>query len=72
MLRLAADENFRYAIVRGLRRRNPSIDIVRIQDAGLMSADDPTVLEWAAQAFRVLLTHDVTTITAHAYERLRL
>jgi predicted nuclease of predicted toxin-antitoxin system len=57
MLRLAADENFRSAIVRGLRRRNPAIDIVRVQDAGLMSAEDPTVLEWAAQANRVLLTH---------------
>ena len=57
--------------MRGLRRRNHNIDIVRIQDAGLTSADDPTVLEWAAQAGRVLLTHDVTTITSHAYERLR-
>jgi hypothetical protein len=34
-------------------------------------ADDPTVLEWAAQMGRVLLTHDVATITHYAYERVR-
>jgi hypothetical protein len=44
---------------------------VRIQDVGLSGADDPTVLEWAAQEGRVLLTHDVSTITKYAYERVR-
>jgi hypothetical protein len=47
MLRLAADENFNNDIVRGLLRREPGLDIVRIQDVGLSGADDPTVLEWA-------------------------
>ena len=71
MLQLAADENFNNDIVRGLLRRRPELDIVRIQDVGLSGADDPTVLEWAAQENRVLLTHDVSTITYHAYERVR-
>jgi hypothetical protein len=71
VLRLAADENLNNAIVRGLLRRQPNIDIVRVQDADLSGADDPTVLEWAAQERRVLLTHDVSTITKHAYERVR-
>jgi predicted nuclease of predicted toxin-antitoxin system len=71
MLRLAADENFSNDIVRGMRRRRPDLDIVRVQDAGLSAADDPTVLEWAAREGRVLLTHDVTTMTAHAYDRAR-
>ena len=48
MLRLASDENFNNNIVRGLLRRKPDIDIVRIQDVGLTGADDPTVLEWVA------------------------
>lgn len=61
MLALAADENFNNDIVRGLRRRMPELDIVRIQDAGLSGADDPTVLEWAAREGRILLTHDVST-----------
>jgi uncharacterized protein DUF5615 len=71
MLLLAADENFNNNIVRGLLRRNSKLDIVRIQDAGLSGADDPTVLEWSAEEGRVLLTHDVSTITHHAYERIR-
>ena len=57
MLLLAADENFNNDIVRGVRRRLPAIDIVRVQDAGLLSADDPSILEWAALSGRVLLTH---------------
>jgi len=71
MLRLAADENFNNDIVRGLLRRKPELDIVRIQDVGLSGADDPTVLEWSAREGRVLLTHDVATITQYAYERVR-
>jgi hypothetical protein len=71
MLRLVADENFDGSILRGLRRRNPDLDIVRVQDVGLSGADDPTVLEWSAHGGRILLTHDVTTITHYAYERIR-
>jgi hypothetical protein len=29
------------------------------------------VLEWAAKEGRVLLTHDVTTMTQYAYERVK-
>ncbi|MCP5050756.1 MAG: hypothetical protein GY940_26570 [bacterium] len=71
MLRFAADENFNNNIVRGLRRRNPNLDIIRIQDAGLSGADDPNVLEWAAGEERILLTHDVATITRFAFDRVK-
>jgi hypothetical protein len=71
MLRLAADENFNNDIVRGLLRRKPDLDIVRVQDVSLSGADDPTILEWAAQEGRVLLTHDVSTLTRYAYERVQ-
>ena len=70
MLLLIADENFNNTIVRGLLRIKPDLDIVRVQDVGLFSADDPTVLEWAAQENRILLTHDAATITKYAYERI--
>ena len=71
MLKLAADENFNNDGVRGLLRRRPDLDIVRIQDTEITGADDASVLEWAAQSSRVLPTHDVSTMTAHAYERVR-
>lgn len=70
MLRLAADENFNADIVRGLRRRLPQLDIVRVQDAGLSGADDPSVLGWAAGEGRILLTHDVSTLPGHAFKRV--
>jgi hypothetical protein len=69
MLALAADENFNNDIIRGMLRRRPDLNIVRVQDVGLSGASDSTVLEWAAAEGRVLLTHDVSTITQHAYER---
>ena len=70
MLRFAADENFNRDIVRGLLRRKSDLDIIRVQDAGLAGADDPTVLEWAAVQGRVVITHDVSTLTKHAYDRV--
>ena len=71
MLLFAVDENFNNDIVRGLLRRRPNLDIVIAQEAGLSGADDPSILEWAAREGRVLLTHDVSTITHYAYERIR-
>lgn len=70
MLRLAADENLNGDIVRGLLRRNPQVDIVRVQDVGLSGADDPSVLEWAATENRVVVTHDVSTLARHAFDRV--
>lgn len=69
-MRFATDADFDNDILRGLLRRNSALDIVRVQDVGLRTADDPTILEWAANEGRVLLTHDVNTMTAHAYARL--
>ena len=69
-MRLLADENFNGTILRGLMRRMPELDMVRVQDVGLRNTDDPEILEWAANEGRVLLTHDVATITMYAYDRL--
>ena len=71
MLRLLTDENFDNDIVRGALRRTTQVDLVRVQDVGLAGKDDPDILEWAAQEHRILLTHDVETITKFAYERIR-
>jgi len=71
MVRFLADENFNNQIVRGILRQNPVIDIVRVQDAELLGADDPSVLAWAAEAGRIVLAHDVATMTTFAYQRLQ-
>lgn len=70
-LRFVTDEDFRGPIEQALRLRLPDLDIVRVQDVGLAAADDTVILEWAAQEGRVLLTHDVSTMRAHAYARVR-
>lgn len=70
MVRFLADENFNNQIVRGVIRQNFNVDIVRVQDVGLSGADDPTVLEWAAQQGCVILTHDVATMITFAYKRI--
>jgi hypothetical protein len=69
--RLVSDENFDGDILRGLYRRNPSIDIVRIQDCGLSGAPDEDVLAWAATEGRIVLTHDRTTLPSYAYDRVQ-
>jgi hypothetical protein len=69
-MKFAADENFDNRILRGLLRRQPQVDIVRIQDTEIASAADPVVLAWAAQEGRILLTHDEKTIPRYAYERI--
>jgi len=71
MLGLAIDENFNNDILRGVLRRNPKLNIKRVQDAGVAGADDPAVLDWAARENRVLFSHDVSTMTQHAMTRVR-
>jgi hypothetical protein len=69
-MKFLADENFDNRIVRGLLRRQPDLDILRVQDLEIAGADDLTVLGWAAQAGRILLTHDERSIPHYVHERL--
>lgn len=57
-----ADENFNGDILRGVIRQCPALDVVRVQDVGLSGASDPQILEWAAGAGRIIMTHDVSTL----------
>lgn len=70
MLSFLADENFDNDIVRGILRRDLTVDLVRLQDVGLSGAPDPEVLQWSAERGRILLTHDVATITKYVYQRV--
>ena len=72
MISFLADENLKRKIVTGMLRRNPLVDVLRAQDAGLTGVEDRVLLEWAAQHDRVLLTHDVQTLVGFAWEIVRL
>jgi hypothetical protein len=71
VVRLLADENLNHAVLRGVRLRRRSVDVLRAQDVGLSGKEDPVILEWAAVEGRVLLTHDAASMPFHAFQRLR-
>lgn len=70
MLKFLADEDFNNRIVRGLRRRLLSLDIVRVQEVGLTGKHDTEVLAWAASEGRLIPTHDAATMIDFAYSRV--
>lgn len=70
MLRLASDADVHGEIIRGLRRRLPVIDLVRVQDVLPNGTPDPAVLAWAAAENRILITNDRNTMVGFAYQRL--
>jgi hypothetical protein len=50
-MKFLADENFDNRIVRGLLRRRPDLDIIRVQDLEIAGADDPTGLGCASGSY---------------------
>ena len=64
-VRFLADADLNRAIVSGVLRREPSVDFLTAQAAGLRSMNDPEVLALAAERQRVLISHDVGTMPAH-------
>jgi predicted nuclease of predicted toxin-antitoxin system len=70
MLRLLIDEDVHGAIVEGLRRRQPALDLVRVHDVSLRHTPDPNILEWAAQQGRVVVSVDKKTLAVDAWDRV--
>jgi hypothetical protein len=65
-----ADENFNNAILRGVWRRIPGANFTRVQDTAIARADDPRVLEYAAEQGYIILSHDVNTMRGYFYDRI--
>jgi hypothetical protein len=70
MLRLASDADVHGEIVRGLYRRLPDLNLLRVQDTLPEGTPDPEVLAWAAQENRVLITNDRNTMVGIAGRRV--
>jgi hypothetical protein len=68
---LASDADFNGKILRGLFQRQPDLDLVPAKNVGLLTADDRTILAWAASENRILFSHDRATMTMYAHERIR-
>src|ERR1700730_6065144 len=70
MLRLITDEDVHDDIIRGMRRREPTLDVVRAVDVGLDHTPDPIILAWAAGQDRILITGDLNTMVGFAWARV--
>ena len=64
-IRFQADNDLKFGIVKAVRRREPAIDFVSAQEAGLDGVGDPELLDRAAAEGRVLISHDRRTMIAH-------
>lgn len=71
MIRFLADENFDNEIVRGVQRRVPEAEFLRVQDTELAGKPDTLLLEWAAHHGYVVLTHDVNAMRGYFYDRVK-
>ena len=69
-MKFLADENFNNTILRGVWRRIPDASFTRVQDTEIYGADDPRVLEYAAENGYIILTHDVSTMRGYFYDRM--
>ena len=61
-IRFQADADLRVPIIKGLKRREPSVDFATAHETGLAGLNDREVLELAASKGRVLVSHDVSTM----------
>lgn len=65
-----ADENLSRRFVNAIKRHNMDINIVRVQEVGLLGMDDTAVLDWAVDKNHILITKDRATIPSLVAQRL--
>lgn len=68
--RFLADHDLNEHIVTGVLRREPAVEFIRVRDVGYDERSDIEVLEYAASEGLIIVSHDVNTMPAAAYERL--
>ena len=64
-IKFQADADLDGRIVRGLRRVSPEVDIRTAAKAGLATLEDYEVLRLAAEANRILISQDRSTMPGH-------
>lgn len=68
--RFLADEDVRIEIVLAVVGVDPTIEFVRVQDLGRSGLPDPEILEFANDHGWIVVSHDVSTMTSWAWDRL--
>ncbi len=69
MLRLFFDHDFNHRILRGLTKRIPDLDFVTPTILRNIDDSDENHLVWAWENRRIIVTHDVNTMTDAANQR---
>jgi len=69
-IRFQADNDLKFGIVKAIRRREPTVDFLSAQEAGLDGVPDPVLLDRAAAEGRVLVSHDRRTMIDHFRDHL--
>jgi predicted nuclease of predicted toxin-antitoxin system len=67
-IRFQADADLNFDIVKAVKKQEPAVDFASA--AGLRGVSDPEILERAAVANRVLVSHDRRTMLNHFRNRL--
>ena len=68
--RFLADEDLHGQIIDGLRRREPTIDLLTVVEAGASGFSDAAVLDLAHAENRIVVSHDVSTMRSTAEQRV--
>jgi hypothetical protein len=68
--RFLADHDLNEHIVAGVLRREPTTIFIRARDVGLAASPDAELLEYAAHQGVLVVSHDVNTMPAAAYDRI--
>jgi hypothetical protein len=69
MLRLFFDHDFNHRIIKGLTKTVPELDFVTPTILGNIDESDENHLAWAWENRRVVISHDVNTMTDAANKR---
>jgi hypothetical protein len=70
MIRYQADADLNANIIRAVRRMEPEIEFKTATEAGLEGVPDSDVLILAADAGRILVSHDMRTMPIHFAEHI--
>ena len=65
-----ADHDLNEHIVAGVLRCEPTIKFLRVRDLGMGKRSDQEILEYADREELLVVSHDVNTMPAVAYDRL--
>ncbi len=71
MLRIFFDHDFNHKILRGLSERITVLDFVTPHQLGNIKESEENHLVWALENRRVVISHDVNTMTDAANQRLK-